>query len=151
MNLNVNVNLELRQSHAQLHMHHRLTWYIIIATIYKPSHELINWWVMAHDPCDPSEFRDPFDPWPLTHRPIPCSVPHTRMWANAQRDGRPAEYRWRPLFNAAKFGWRPLLQCRAVTLPRRETRWNLQWCHKLANRSQPLGRSSPYYKNMWRR
>jgi len=27
----------------------------------------------------------------------------TRMWANAQRDGRPAEYRWRPLFNAAKF------------------------------------------------
>ena len=26
------------------------------------------------------------------------------MWANAQRDGRPAEHRWRPLFNAAKFG-----------------------------------------------
>ena len=26
------------------------------------------------------------------------------MWANAQRDGRSAEYRWRPLFNAAKFG-----------------------------------------------
>ena len=23
------------------------------------------------------------------------------MWANAQRDGRPVEYRWRPLFNAA--------------------------------------------------
>jgi len=23
------------------------------------------------------------------------------IWANAQRDGRPAEYRWRPLFNAA--------------------------------------------------
>ena len=37
------------------------------------------------------------------------------MWANAHRDGRPAEYRWLPLFNAAKFG-------RAVTLPRRETR-----------------------------
>ena len=34
----------------------------------------------------------------------------TRMWANAQRDGRPAEYRWRPLFNAAKFGWRPVLE-----------------------------------------
>jgi len=28
----------------------------------------------------------------------------TRMWANAQRDGRPAEYRWRPMFNVAKFG-----------------------------------------------
>jgi len=26
------------------------------------------------------------------------------MWANAERDGRPAEYRWRPLLNAAKFG-----------------------------------------------
>jgi len=26
------------------------------------------------------------------------------MWANAQRDGRPAEHRWRPLFYAAKFG-----------------------------------------------
>ena len=25
------------------------------------------------------------------------------MWANAQPDGRPAEYRWRPLFSAAKF------------------------------------------------
>ena len=23
------------------------------------------------------------------------------MWANAQHAGRPAEYRWRPLFNAA--------------------------------------------------
>jgi len=32
----------------------------------------------------------------------PQKHPHiTRMWANAQRDGRPAEYRWRPLFNAA--------------------------------------------------
>jgi len=31
------------------------------------------------------------------------------MWANVQRDGRPAEYRWLRVFNAAKFGWRPLL------------------------------------------
>jgi len=46
----------------------------------------------------------------------------TGMWANAQRDGRPAEYSWRPLFNDAKFGSRPLLDCRTVTLPRRETR-----------------------------
>ena len=43
----------------------------------------------------------------------------TRMWANAQGDGRPVEYRWRLLFNATKFGWRPLLEYRAVTLPRR--------------------------------
>ena len=36
------------------------------------------------------------------------------MWANAQRDDRPAEYRWRPC-STPQFG------C-AVTLPRRETR-----------------------------
>ena len=36
------------------------------------------------------------------------------MWANAQRDGCPADYRWRPLFNTAQFGWCPLLECRAV-------------------------------------
>ena len=28
----------------------------------------------------------------------------TRMWANAKRDGRPAEHGWRPMLNAAKFG-----------------------------------------------
>jgi len=73
------------------------------------------------------------------------------MWANAQRDGRPAEHRWRPLFNAAKFGWCPLLECRAVTLPRRKTRWNLCGCPKLPDRSQRLvGRSSPYYEDIWR-
>jgi len=71
----------------------------------------------------------------------------TRMWANATR-----EYRWRPLFNAAKFGWRPLLECRAVKLPRRESRWKWKGCPKLANRSQPLvARRSPYYEDMWRR
>jgi len=73
------------------------------------------------------------------------------MRANAQHDGRPAEYRWRPLLNAAKFGWRPLLECRAVTLPRHETHWNSQGFLKLANRSQPVGRSSPYYEDMWRK
>ena len=31
----------------------------------------------------------------------PMKINNTRMWANAQRDGRPAEYRWRRLFNAA--------------------------------------------------
>ena len=46
--------------------------------------------------------------------PIPNRLLHTinvelEMWVNAQRDGRPAEYTWYPLFNAAKFGWRPLL------------------------------------------
>jgi len=46
----------------------------------------------------------------------------------------------------------PTTRCRPVTLPRLETRWNLQGCPKLVNRSQPLvGRSSPYCENMWRR
>jgi len=77
---------------------------------------------------------------------------HTRMWANAQRDGHHAEYRWRPLLNAAKFWLTPTTRCRAVMLPRRESRWNLQGCPKLANRSQPpVGQSSPYYEDMWRR
>ena len=52
----------------------------------------------------------------------------TKMWADAQRDGRPAKYRWRPLFNAAKCG--PILDCRALRLPRRETGWN---CRGAAN------------------
>ena len=30
--------------------------------------------LVTHDPCDPSDFRDPFDPWPMTHRPISCSA-----------------------------------------------------------------------------
>jgi len=33
-----------------------------------------------------------------------CYMLQLEMWASAQRGGRPAEYRWRPLFNAAKFG-----------------------------------------------
>ena len=65
--------------------------------------------------------------------------------------GRPAEYMWRPLFNAAKFGWRPLLECRAVTLPRRKTRWNLQGCPKLTKWYQPLVGRSSYCEDMWRR
>jgi len=44
------------------------------------------------------------------------------MWANAQRDGRPAEHRWRPLFNAASLADAHYTGRRVVTLPRRETR-----------------------------
>ena len=36
------------------------------------------------------------------NRTLRSSLPAVlEMWANAQRDGRPAEYRWRPLLNAA--------------------------------------------------
>ena len=38
--------------------------------------------LVTHDPCDPSDFRDPFDPWPMTHRPIPCSAgTHDVLWS----------------------------------------------------------------------
>jgi len=44
-------------------------------------------------------------------------------------------------------GW-----CRAVTLPRRETHWNLQGCTKLPDRSQTLvGLSWQYCGDMWSR
>ena len=73
------------------------------------------------------------------------------MWANAQPDGRPAEHRWCPLLNAAKFWLTPTTRCRAVTLPRCETCWNLQGCLKLPDGSQPLvSRSSLYCGDMWR-
>jgi len=53
------------------------------------------------------QHRHPNDLWEL------CI---TRMWADAQRDGRPAEYRWHPLVNATRFGWRPVVECHAVML-----------------------------------
>jgi len=45
----------------------------------------------------------------------------TRMWANAQRDGRPACYRWRPLFNAAVW-LTPTTSVPCSNAARRETR-----------------------------
>jgi len=143
------------------------------------------------------------------------------MWADAQRDGRSAEYRWRLLRNyrnsipcttrqsladarcwtavqcryqyigerktwtqsefctcqipsggksprkclygvpgyqprrrpnIAQFGWPPVSDIAAVTKARRKTRWNLLWCPKLPNRSQPVvHRRSPYCGDTWRR
>jgi len=56
------------------------------------------------------------------------------------------------LCSTRQFDWRPLLEWRAVTLPSRETGWNMLGCPKLVNRSQPLeGRSLSYCKDMWGR
>ena len=67
----------------------------------------------------------------------------TRMWANAQRDGRPAEYRWRPMFNAAVW------LCSNAAKTRDPLKFG---CPKLTKRSQPLvGRRSPYCDDMWGR
>ena len=71
------------------------------------------------------------------------------MRANAQRDGRPAEYRWRPLFNAAKCGCRPLLECLAVTLPRRETPLKLPRVPQ--TRQKISAANSPEFTILWGR
>ena len=87
------------------------------------------------------------------------------MWADAQRDGALPNIvgaLWEcsviPLFpcttpqNHANFDWPPLSDVAAITKPRRETRWNLPGCPKLANRSQLfVGRSSPYCEVIWNR
>jgi len=72
----------------------------------------------------------------------------TRIWANAQRDGRPAEYRWRRLFNAAKFGW--LVPCSNAA----KTRKPLKFAGVPQTRQQISAVSKPklpYYEDMWRR
>ena len=72
------------------------------------------------------------------------------MWANAQPDGRPAEYRWRPLLNAAVC----LTSTTSVPCSNAANTQNplkFVGVPQLANRSQPLvGRSSPHYEDMWR-
>jgi len=61
---------------------------------------------------------EPILPYRKAYGDLRCAKFHynTTMWANAQRDGRSDEYRWRPVLNSAKFGSRPLLDYRAVTL-----------------------------------
>ena len=90
-------------------------------------------------------------------------ITETRMWANAQRDGRPAKYRWRPLFNTAV--WltattrvpcsntdkksKPL---KLAGVPQTNERFSADSRPKFTKGSQPIvGRSSPYCKDMWRR
>ena len=60
--------------------------------------------LIIHKECQNSYYH-------LARRKTPSyqNILQLEMWANAQPDGRPAEYRWRLLSNAAKFGWRPLL------------------------------------------
>jgi len=55
---------------------------------------------------------------------------------------------WAPSVQRRKVWLTPITRCRAVTLPRRETSWNLQGCPKLLNRYQLLlGRKFPI---LWR-
>jgi len=70
------------------------------------------------------------------------------MWAMAMLnfDGRPAEYRWRRLFNAAKFGRRPLPECRACSnAVKTRNPLNLAGVPKTCQQiSAVSGRSSPW-------
>ena len=57
-----------------------------------------------------------------------------------------------PSVQCRKLWLTPTTRCRAVTLPRRDTRWNLQGCLKLPVQSQLLvGRTSRYCGDMWTR
>jgi len=66
------------------------------------------------------------------------------MLANAQRDSRPAECRWRPLFNAA-VRLTPTTRVPCSNVAKTRNPLKLPGVPKLTKRSQPLvGRSSPY-------
>ena len=75
------------------------------------------------------------------------------MCASAQCDGRPAEYRWRPLFNAAV--WltpTTRVRCSNTAKARNPLKFAGVGCPKLRNRSQLLvGWSLPYHEDMWGR
>jgi len=58
----------------------------------------------------------------LHSKPSDADEPEiTRMWANAQTDGRPAKHRLHTV-QRRKVWLTPTTRCRAVTLPRRKTR-----------------------------
>ena len=74
----------------------------------------------------------------------------TRMWANAQRDGCPAEYM--PSVQRSNVWLTPTSRVPCSNAARTQNPLKLAEVPKLANRSQPLvGRSSPYSGDMWRR
>jgi len=86
------------------------------------------------------------------------------MWANAQRDNRPAEH-WRcpqkciynvPAQKTAKhcamYRWSLVNDVTGVMKPRPKTYWNLLGSPKPLKGSQPLvGWSVPYFGHTWRR
>jgi len=71
------------------------------------------------------------------------------MWANAQRDGRAAKYRWRPLFNASVW----LTPTTRVPCSNAAKTRNPMKFAGVPQTPEPIsvGRSSPYYEDMWRR
>jgi len=77
-------------------------------------------------------------------------------WQNSIRGQDPPKmytvYQQRKQPKIKQFCWPPVCDVAAVMKPKRESRWNLLGCPKLANGSQSLvDRSSPYCGDMWRR
>ena len=70
------------------------------------------------------------------------------MWANAQRDSRPAEYRWCPLFNAAKFGWLTP-STRVSSSNAAKTRNPLKFARVPQTRQQISAVSGPTFTILW--
>ena len=74
------------------------------------------------------------------------------MWANAQRDGRPAEYRWRPLFNAAVWLTPTTgMPCSSAAKTRNPLKLPGVPQTNETISAAIVGRSSPYCEDMWRR
>ena len=75
----------------------------------------------------------------------------TRMWANAQRGGRPAEYRWCPLFSTSVW----LTPITGVPCSNAAKMRNLLKFVGVPQTAEPIsavsGRSSPYCGDIWRR
>ena len=75
----------------------------------------------------------------------------TRMWANAQGDGRPAEHRWRPLVQCRKVWLTPTtgVPCSNAAKMRNQLIFA-----GLSQTGQPISAasrpSSPYCGHMWR-
>ena len=75
----------------------------------------------------------------------------TRMWANAQHDGRPAKYSWRPLFNAAVW-LMPSTGVPSSNAAKTRNPLKLAGVPKLQNWSHLLvGQSSAHCGVIWRR
>ena len=71
------------------------------------------------------------------------------MWANVQRDGRPAGHRWRPLFNAAVW----LMPTRPISyMPcsnAAKTRNQLKFCWMPETNETISGASGPKFTILW--
>ena len=87
-----------------------------------------------------------------THCLLPSFIPvKTRNVGQCPTWWSPCRTQVAPSVQCRKVWLTPTTRCRAVTVPRNESGWNLHGYPKLVNRSQPLvGQSSPYCGDTWR-